>query len=249
MSTPEKTRIYDEAVNIDPGLVRKFWDIRLANNNQLNAVLLGNQTDSTLSNLRNEREKNLLDDFYLKDIKQKISVLDFGCGIGRWADNLKDIVSVYHGIDFSSECIRHNVDTFKNYKNLMFFEMSITDIKKDRLLDNYDLIIINGVLMYINDDELTKVFESLSLFNPKKIYIQESISILDKRLTLKKFYSEELNSDYNAIYRIRSDYDFFIKNYLNSYNIEKEGILLDKKLGARDETNAFYWFLNNKLTY
>ena len=244
MSFSDDTRIYNSVIDIDPEFVKSFWNNRLTNSNNLNAVLLGSQNNSEQSDLRNLHEKKLLDDIYLNNLNKKISVLDIGCGIGRWVKNLKDCIAVYHGIDFSNKCIEFNKKNFQCNENLNFFEMSATDIAYDKLLVGYDLIIINGILMYINDIDIDKVFNSIACFKAKNIYIQESISILNERLTLKEFYSSELGTNYSAIYRLQKDYESLIIKHLGNYSVIKKGVLLDRETGARDETNAYYWFLN-----
>ena len=49
---------------------------------------------------------------------------------------------------------------------------------------------------------------------------------MESRLTLKDFYSDELDADYNAIYRTENEYmEFFQKlncNEINSYDIFME---------------------------
>ena len=166
--------------------------------------------------------------------------------MGRWANNLKDKIKLYHGIDFSENFIESNKKRFKNYDNLNFMVMSVADIDLSKLNKTYDLVIINGVLMYINDNNLNCIFDNLRKINPHYIYIQESISILDYRLTLKDFYSEELETQYNAIYRTKREYEHYFKNILLEYKIKKNDLLLDKETGARKETNAQYWFLEKE---
>ena len=75
------------------------------------------------------------------------------------------------------------------------------------------------------------------------IYLQESVSITGNRFTLNEFYSKDLKCTYSAIYRTKNDYDILITKQLNSIKILKTGLLLDEKTGAREETNAQYWFL------
>jgi hypothetical protein len=58
----------------------------------------------------------------------------------------------------------------------------------------------------------------------------------------------ELKSKYNAIYRTREEYEKYFTSYLPEYFFEpnESGLLLDKDTGAREETNAGYWFLRRK---
>ena len=64
---------------------------------------------------------------------------------------------------------------------------------------------------------------------------------MDARLTLNKFESKDLQTDYSAIYRTKQEYEKYFK--LNNFDIIKTDLLLDNKSGAREETNAQYWIL------
>ena len=177
-----KTRIYDDKVDIDNTEVKSFFEKR-ASIKDLTSVLLGNQKDSKHSDLRNIKELTLLKSF-INDFKD-LSVLDIGCGMGRWANNLKNEIRLYHGIDFSENFVSLNKEQYKNYNNIKFMLMSASDMDLSKLDSSYDLIIIKGVLMYVNDDKLGDIFCNLKILSPHYIYIKESISILNDRLTLK----------------------------------------------------------------
>ncbi len=239
METKIKSRCYGENIDIDSIEVKEFWQKR-AENKELNAVLLGNQKDNKDGILRNENEQKLL--FALLEKTSEISILDIGCGMGRWADNF-DKTCDYTGIDLCDNFIKANKERFSDYPNMKFYVMKADELDLNILNKTYDLVIINGVLMYINDNDLGKVFESLAAMSPKNIYLQETISVINERLTLDKFYSEELDTNYSAIYRTPEDYQSYINKYLTDYKVVESNLFLDNKTGARKETNAQYWFL------
>ena len=232
-----KTRIYEETIDINSESVKSFWEKR-ASENSLKSVLLGAKFPANSAVLRNEKELNLLIDYFKN---KQYSLLDLGCGCARWADNLKDYLKSYTGVDFSSEFIKNNKKRFSNYKNFEFINMPITALTHEILSKEYDFIIATGILMYLNDGDLDTFFKTIKSLNTKYIYLQESISVINVRLTLANFYSEELKEKYNAIYRKSEDYEFYIFSILNNYKIIKQGLLLDEKTGAREETNACYW--------
>ena len=60
--------------------------------------------------------------------------------------------------------------------------------------------------MYLNGDELREMFSQLVRVcgQSSLICIREPI-VIKERLTLKNFYSDELNYNYNAIYRRRDE--------------------------------------------
>lgn len=232
------TRLYGENVQLDQNDVKNFWDERARNAKDLNTVLLGNQNSSQEGDLRNKEEFELVENTLGK--LENISILDIGCGMGRWANNFKGRKCHYTGIDYSEEFIEFNK---KKYPGMKFYTMAAHKIDLLKIDKTYDLIIINGVLMYINDEELDDVFNIVKILSPQKIYLQESISIINERLTLNKFYSQELNKNYSAIYRKPEEYQRLLDEYLSNYKILKSDLLLDENSGARKETNAKYWIL------
>lgn len=119
--------------------------------------------------------------------------------------------------------------------------MSATDIKVDELLIEppFDVIIFSGFLMYINDGDIGTVMEEVNKIGSEnmKIFAMEPISCMETRLTLKDFYSEGLESDYNAIYRTEDEYVEVFKK-LNCDKIFSDDIFKD----LSDHTETQYKF-------
>ena len=140
-------RIYKNKENIEPHKVCEFWESRAKNTFSNKGVLLGEGLGKKSGDIRNSKEKHILKSLLKMD--KKIKILDIGCGIGRWVNNLKSEIDIYHGIDFSENFVNKACVAFNNLNNVNFFLMSATDINQDVLLKKYDLIIMNGVCMYI----------------------------------------------------------------------------------------------------
>lgn len=240
------TRIYDKIEDVNADKICTFWDSRAQSVQSLKAVFLGDDFAKNAAEIRNNNEIKVLNKSLNTD--KRLKILDIGSGIGRWAENLKDKIDVYHGIDFSQIFVEKANKVFKEEKNIKFFHMSATKLNKEVLSKNYDLIILNGVCMYINEKELADVFNELNIFSANKtyIYLQETVSVLENRFTLKDFYSKELNCDYSAIYRTCREYEKLIGEKLNGFELITKGLLLDEKTGAREETNAGYWLLRKQ---
>ena len=131
-----------------------------------------------------------------------------------------------------------------DYDNCKFQVMSATDICDDELLIEppFDIIIISGVLMYINDDDLAKVIDNINRVGAenKKLFIMEPISCLETRLTLKDFYSEGLDADYSAIYRTEKEYAECFEN-LNYNKLISEYIFED--ISHHSETSNMFFVI------
>ena len=74
---------------------------------------------------------------------------------------------------------------------VIFQVMSALDIDINNLIIKppFDVIFVNGVLIYLNDDDIPKLINEINSISAenKVIYIRETISVMDTRLTLKDF--------------------------------------------------------------
>lgn len=234
-----QTRVYTDKIEIDNNSTKEFWENRANNINNLQTVLLGSDKTGIEQNTRNEHEK-LIVESVVKQIKNP-RILDIGCGIGRWAENLINQFDSYTGVDFSEGFIDYASKKFSDNENIKFYNNSILNLDKEILDSKFNFIICTGVLMYVNDSNILNIFKAFRRVTPEYVYIQESISLMDVRLTLNQFESKDLKTNYNAIYRTKQEYEEYFKT--NKFDIIKTDLLLDNKSGAREETNAQYWIL------
>lgn len=235
-----ETRIKNKSVDIKINSTKEFWQTRVQNGYNLKTVLLNEDVNDSVIKNRNIKERNLVKSFLEPNKKYKI--LDVGCGIGRWVENLLIYIDQYTGIDYTEGFIKLAKNKYMQ-TNLEFIQMSATDINISLLLDNYDLSILSGVCMYINDKDLPNLFSTINNLTNKIIYLQESVSLAEGRLTLDKFYSNDLRQNYSAIYRTAPEYENLLLQYCTNFKLLSSGLLLDNKTGHRKETNAAYWIL------
>ena len=237
-----QTKIYSEKIEIDDNLTNDFWKNRANKIYGLQSVLLGSDKTGTAQKIRNENEKAIVEKI-LNNIENP-RILDIGCGIGRWAENLKDKFEFYAGVDFSKGFVDYAKAKFINNSNIKFYNSSILNLDKEILSLKFNFVICTGVLMYINDKNISKILDFLKKLSSDiyiYIYIQESISTMDERMTLNNFKSEDLKAQYSAIYRTKKEYEEYFKAF--NFDIKETNLLLDEKSGARKETNAQYWIL------
>ncbi len=233
------SRLYGEKEDIDSNDVKKFFSDRANREleSDLSIVLF---QDKENSEQRHIEEKKLFHENI--DVEGK-KVLEIGCGIGRWTEALHDKCESYLGIDYTEELIDMANESY-SHDNCYFQVMSATDIKIDELLVEppFDIIIFSGVMMYINDEDLGLVMDEINHVGAedKKLFIMEPISCMETRLTLKDFYSDGLDADYNAIYRTEEEYlEFFEK--LNYNKITSDDIFSD--LSDHSETKYMFFVI------
>ena len=233
------SRLYGEKEDIDSKTVKNFFSERANSEleSDLSIVLF---QDKENSEKRHIEEKKLFHEHI--DVEGK-KVLEIGCGIGRWAEALHDKCESYLGIDYTEELIEIAKESY-SHENCYYQVMSATDIKIDELLVKppFDVIIFSGVLMYINDEDLKLVMGELNRVGAedKKLFIMEPVSCMESRLTLKDFYSDGLEADYNAIYRTEAEYLELFEN-LNYNKIFSDDIFKD--LSDHSETKYMFFVI------
>lgn len=243
-------RIVNKKTDIDVDATRRFFDERIQRKlpHRYNYVIY-QDSNPELALERDRFEKSKIGP--LLKINGQSKVLDIGCGVGRWGDEIVPQLTdgEYTGIDFSKELIQIARDHLRDSGKCQFYHGSFQEAGK--ILEaaghtEFDVVLINGVLMYINDTDINKCLESVDRFVHKgsRIYIKESVGA-DKRLTLNDFYSKELNSQYNAIYRSLDEYNkLFDKAYLNrGYRMVRSEATWKHELENRKETLSWYWVI------
>ena len=198
-------RLYGDIQDIDTDAVKDFYNGRASADveSDWSIVLL---QDKESSEKRTVQDNKLFADNIDSDGKK---IFEIGCGVGRWADFLHDKCDSYLGIDYSDKLI-DIANGSHSYENCKFQVMSAFDININELLIEppFDIILISQMLMYLNDDNIADLIKEIKkiVSDDKQILVIEPISHLETRLTLKDFYSDELDTDYNAIYRTEKEY-------------------------------------------
>lgn len=243
-------RFTETRKDINSEKVHSFFDNR-TNKELYHRYNLVNYQDNhpELALERDKEEKSRI--LPLLNVQPDSKILDIGCGVGRWGDELLPIVEkgIYVGVDFSKKlldvAVEHFSETSKN--NFRFCEGRFQDLlsvlKENDVYSKYDVIIVTGVLTYINDNELADCIKSLQhIANDKcRIYMKESVGITS-RYTLVDVYSSELACDYNAIYRSVDEYHELFNNYLPHKSLISHGeTFLSNNLHNRKETTSYYW--------
>lgn len=135
-------------------------------------------------------------------------VLDIGCGVGRWADEIVPKLDggCYLGIDFSEKMLGIARERFKESTSVEFACGQLQDLPGLAAGRTFDVILINGVLEYVSDDDMRKcLVDADSLLSDGGfIYLKEPVST--KGRTVFSGYSDRLGMEYFAIYRSMKEY-------------------------------------------
>lgn len=252
---PRKTmnkRIYQKNIHLDHESILDFFEERARKFDVNYPYVSVNYQDKnpSLTFDRDQAEKEFI--LPILKLDRFSSVLDIGCGIGRWADSIYKTIGYYHGTDFSSELIKIAKSRFKMAKHINFQNLRAQETCSEKLSteNKFNTVIISGLLIYLSDEDIIHTFENMKKLMQKyfKIYIREPIA-LEQRLTLNKIFSEELDSEYSAIYRTKEELINLITNFIteNNLSIKKQGFLFPENLSNRKETQQYYILLERNI--
>lgn len=243
----KETRIYGENININKNKVKSFWNKRAekyTEDNPYRAVKC-NDSNSNYANILDEYEKETI--IPKLNINKNSRVLDIGCGIGRLTEVIAPESKYYLGTDFAQDLLNIARTRIGANGNCDFQVCDFVNISKNNIGKRnapFNTVVLAGVAMYINDEELQECFENLLdiLDEKSTIYICQPIAI-ETRLTLEEFQSKELNTEYNVIYRTIEEYVELFKVFTdNGFEIcENEKFLTEIK--QYSETVRHYFIL------
>lgn len=230
-------RIYGKSTNIDTSAVQGWFNSRaksMGKDNPYTTVLFGDQNPDYARKWDEFEKKHIMPQLKLDG---NCSVLDIGCGIGRYAESVIPCCRYYCGVDFSSEMIatakRRIQFTDKNYE---FINCSFQEVAEKLAGKKFNRVIVSYICMYINDTELEKCFMGLETLLAQNciLYLIETVGVKE-RLTLKDFYSNALKTDYSTIYRTSEEYKEHYKRCL--------------KIGEEKMSSGFMPHLNKEKEY
>lgn len=251
MPNPGNTRIKNERVNLNKDSVHSFFDKR-AEKPLYHRYNMVNYQDHnpTLALRRDQIEKEVITKYL--HFSESARILDIGCGVGRWGDTVVPLLQsgIYVGVDFSSALLDVARAHFAGEEHALFVNSSFQSVKQalaSKGIDNqFEFVLINGVLMYINDDELDGCLQSArELLKPGGyIYIKEPVATA-ARLTLNGFYSDDLLSEYSAIYRSLREYTTIIRDEFleHDFSIISCGPSWNEDYNEAKETYNAYWIM------
>lgn len=246
-------RIYKNTVDIDELSIKNFYAKRSIDKIKLDidapVVLCGDKDKTKIEEWTNFEVENRLP---LLKLDSSSCILELGCGTGRISKFLTKNSREYLGIDYVNEFIeiaKKRKDINKG-DSIHFLNASlryiVDNVDKLPIKNKFNRFVISGgVLMYINDKELKYCIDKLiDLMEEKSIiYISEPVAIKE-RLTLNKFYSDDLQSEYSAIYRTCSEYEEVFEPFLQSgFKLEMSEEFFYNDIKLQKETKQWMFIL------
>ncbi len=243
-------RIKGSVEDISTDKVKEFYESRASSYNGENIynVTMLQDKNPELSEERNRAEIAKL--FPKFKLDENSCVLDLACGVGRLLDAMPENIKLYRGIDFTEGLIKL-ANSRNTRANAKFFTGSVLDADKILAdeLGSFNRILMIAFLMYMNDNDVLSLLKKIPALITYRggglICVKVSIGV-NERLTLKDFYSEELKSDYESIYRTRDEYMKFFESTLitEGFTVTEENYLYDdNNLNNRKETTQYYFIL------
>lgn len=122
--------------------------------------------------------KIIVNNTFLPKINKEDSVLELGCGNGKFLSNFLDsIENPYTGIDISPIKIFEAKERFKNKPNLQFLEMDMNSDEAKSLLQNNNVMVMHGCI------------PCYTLFKEDRSFFYKDIFSLYKNFDNKELYS------------------------------------------------------------
>lgn len=242
-------RIKNKVEGINYSETQGFFDARAKKYNENNpySVTMYQDNNPELVKERNNEETKRLKP--LLKLNRDSRILDVACGIGRWSDAIDVEIDEYCGIDFCHEFIELAKERNKN-SNRLFFASSSTELAscmEKEGKNDFNRILLIGSLMYLNDDDVMDTLTQIEKLCDEHaiICVREPIGI-GERLTLKEQFSEELQDNYNAIYRTQIELEELFKRTIinKGFSItQRDYMYKQEELNNRKETTQFFWIL------
>lgn len=137
-----------------------------------------------------------------------LTLLEFGCGAGRWGISLAPYLKKYIGIDISNSQIEvaKKLAQESNLSNVEFKVENLLNLSQINM--KLDIFYSAGVFQYLHDNEIEKILKLAKLsFKENGIFIDRSTFIVNKERL------ERNDDNYFSIYRTKEELiDIFKKN-------------------------------------
>ncbi len=172
-----------------------------------------NIADNYIASRYTKNDRAFYDIEFIKQfINETTRVLDLGCGTGILEEKLAPLVSQIVGIDKYQEFL----DRAYKAPNVQYIASNFSDYNID---EQYDLILLFGLTMYLSDEELEDLLEKVAkAMQNESIFIIKNQFGVDEEVVINN-YSEGLQCFYYAKYRKLADMCKMVQDHGFSYEV------------------------------
>lgn len=185
---------------IDEHKVKNFWESRGQKFSTPTGEMANLEPNPQLQEMKQRGEQDIV--MPRISLKHDMDVLDLGAGYGQWALRFAPHVHSVTAVEYASSMLEAGRKEAERQQlhNISFVHSAAEDFKPKQ---SYSLIFISGLFMYLNDDQAKRVADiALKSVRPGgKVFLRESISLLDKRHIIDDCWSEASQANYSALYR------------------------------------------------
>jgi len=141
---------------------------------------------------------------FLEIIKNRnnVSILELGCGAGRWAISLSPVFKKYVGVDLSALQLNYarKVIADMAISNVTFVKSSICDYQPE-LNETFDVIYFSGVLQYLEDEEIRQILQNCQKWLTKYgVIVDRSTIVYENKRIVRN------DEQYYCIYRLKKEH-------------------------------------------
>lgn len=227
---------------MDYNKIEKFWKSKTGNN--VYASMISKDLSFAIFRHYSERERILSKVKFNKED----SILDLGCGSGRWERSLSPYVKEIVGVDFSEELL--DIAEHNSPPTVKFIKSNVLDFDTDK---KFDHILLSGVIQYLDNKDLNTLLQKC------KGWLKEGgdlIIIVTVSLN-SLFYT--ITDNFEGIYRTLAYYktiflynDFEIVSVMDSHPLylfskQDEYVLLTKILESKIVNSLRYIIRKRRL--
>jgi aspartate racemase len=194
----------NKKIELNTKKIKSFWDLRAEMHKEsklgeLQTTMLTSNEDEATTKW--ELEKSNLLNVVKPHLSKTGSMMELGCGLGRWTRVFSSYVKNIEAFDYSNSFIESAklISSSNNVTNVNFTCLDVTNINTNKF---YDYVVSIALLHYLDELQYEKCIEVIknSLLIGGIAILRESFGY-SQRFEMHGYYSEVLNQRYHAVYR------------------------------------------------
>ncbi|MBU1222104.1 amino acid racemase [Myxococcota bacterium] len=196
--------VYGKKLDLNVDEIRQFWEkraemIEKQQTGILQSTMLTVSEEEALA--REQKEKDEFLEPSRPFLNKSMSVMELGCGTGRWTRTLAEYVGHVDAWDYNEKFVELSKSLAANQglSNISVNCASVEDVPRDR---QFDGVISIALLHYLSEVQFESVMDiMMNCVRPGGIAVFRETFGVERRFELHGFYSTVLDTPYHAVYR------------------------------------------------